>query len=75
MLLVGPVVVRPLLAEWNAEQDRNRGRTGTCRSGQVALPARTKRLNDAKRRYRAFLDGLRGFTVLDLACGSGNFLY
>ena len=34
-----------------------------------------KRRNDAERRYRAFLTRLREFTVLDPACGSGNFLY
>ena len=32
-------------------------------------------LNEAERRYRAFLNRLREFTVLDPACGSGNFLY
>ena len=37
--------------------------------------ARTKRRNEAERRYRTFLDRLRAFTVLDPACGSGNFLY
>ena len=36
---------------------------------------RTKRRNAAERRYRAFLNRLRAFTVLDPACGSGNFLY
>ena len=38
MLLVEPVVVRPLLAEWNAEKPPNR------------VPTRTKRLNEAERR-------------------------
>ena len=37
---------------------------------------RTKRRNEAERRYRTpFLNRLRAFTVLDPACGSGNFLY
>ena len=36
---------------------------------------RTKRRNEAEQRYRAFLERLRTFTVLDPACGSGNFLY
>ena len=40
----------------------------TRRSRQVA-----RRLNEAERRYRAFLNRLRGFTVLDPACGSANF--
>ena len=34
-----------------------------------------KRRNEAERRYRTFLTRLREFTVLDPACGSGNFLY
>ena len=37
--------------------------------------ARTKRRKAAERRYLAFLNRLRAFTVLDPACGSGNFLY
>ena len=74
MLLVDPVVVRPLLAEWDAEKtaiaaDLERAEAAKSRA------ARTKRLNEAERRYRAFLNRLRGFTVLDPACGSGNFLY
>ena len=74
VLLVEPVVIRPLLAEWDAEKTEITAeleRAETARS----RPARTKRLNEAERRYRAFLNRLRGFTVLDPACGSGNFLY
>ena len=37
--------------------------------------ARTKRRNEAERRRRAFLERQCRFTVLDPACGSGNFLY
>ena len=37
--------------------------------------ARTKQRNEPARRLRAFLERLRRFTVLDPACGSGNFLY
>ena len=74
MLLVEPVVIRPLLAEWHAEK------TGVAaeleRAKATTSPAaRTKRLKEAERRYRAFLNRLRVFTVLDPACGSGNFLY
>ena len=74
MLLVEPVVIRPWLAEWDAGKadlaaalDRAEAATSPA--------ARTKRLNAAERRYRAFLNRLRAFTVLDPACGSGNFLY
>ena len=74
MLLVDPVVVRPLLAEWNAEKAAVAAELERAEAAK-SRPARTKRLNDAERRYRAFLNRLRGFTVLDPACGSGNFLY
>ena len=72
--LVEPVVVQPLLAEWEREKaavaaELERAETARSRA------ARMKRRNDAERRYRAFLTRLREFTVLDPACGSGNFLY
>ena len=74
MLLVEPVVVRPLLAEWTAEKTDIAVQLERAESAK-SRPARTKRLNAAKQRYRAFLDRLRRFKVLDPACGSGNFLY
>ena len=74
MLLVEPVVIRPLLAEWNAEKTEIAAELERAEAAK-SRSARTKRLNEAERRYRAFLNRLRGFTVLDPACGSGNFLY
>ena len=74
MLIVEPVVIRPWLAEWAAEKAEVAAeleRAGAAKS----LAVRTKRRNEAERRYRAFLNRLRAFTVLDPACGSGNFLY
>ena len=74
MLLVEPVVIRPWLAEWDAAKADLAA--ALDRAEAAKLPAtRTKRLNAAERRYRAFLNRLRVFTVLDPACGSGNFLY
>ena len=73
-LLVEPVVVRPLLVEWEAEKTTitvDLERAAAAKSSA----ARTKRRNEAERRLRAFLERLRSFTVLDPACGSGNFLY
>ena len=74
MLIVEPVVIRPWLSEWKAEKT---GIEEELESAEVAKsPAtRKKRRNKAEQRYRAFLDRLRTFTVLDPACGSGNFLY
>ena len=74
MLLVEPVVIRPWLAEWAAAKAEIAA--ALDRVEATTSPAtRTKRLNAAERRYRAFLNRLRVFTVLDPACGSGNFLY
>ena len=74
MLLVEPVVIRPLLADWNAEKTEIAAELERAEIAK-SRPARAKRLNEAERRYRAFLNRLREFTVLDPACGSGNFLY
>ena len=74
MLLVEPVVIRPWLAEWAAEKAEIAA--AVERAEATKSPAtRTKRRNEAERRYREFLNRLRAFTVLDPACGSGNFLY
>ena len=74
LLIVEPVVIRPWLTEWETAKveiaacleraDRARSRA-----------ARTRQRGQAEGRLRAFLERLRRFTVLDPACGSGNFLY
>ena len=74
MRIVEPVVVRPWLAEWEAERTEIAGRlerVGAARS----QAARTQQRAQAERVLRAFLERLSEFTVLDPACGSGNFLY
>ena len=74
MLIVEPVVIRPWLAEWTAEKATIAAELERAEAAKSPA-ARTKRRNEAERRYRAFLNRLRGFAVLDPACGSGNFLY
>ena len=74
MLLVEPVVIRPWLAEWAAEKIEIAGELERAEATK-SRAARTRRHTEAERRYRAFLNRLRAFTVLDPACGSGNFLY
>ena len=74
MQIVEPVIVRPLLAEWN-----------TAKVGIAAMveradaagsrAAHTRLRRQADQALRNFLERLRRFTVLDPACGSGNFLY
>ena len=74
MLIVEPVVIRPWLVEWAAEKAEIAAELEHAEEAKP-LAARTKGRNEAERRYRAFLNRLRGFTVLDPACGSGNFQY
>ena len=74
MLLVEPVVIRPWLAEWAAEKAEIAAELEPTDAAK-SPSTRTKRRNEAERRYRTFLNRLRAFTVLDPACGSGNFLY
>ena len=77
MLIVEPVIIRPWLAEWEtarAEIEK------LLRQAEIAgdlgrRAQRTRLVNEAGTLYRGFLDRLRGFRVLDPACGSGNFLY
>ena len=77
--IVEPVIVRPLLAEWEGVKDEiaalvaaRKPRQRPRRNELIAGPVR---LSPAQRRLDEFLKRLRAFTVLDPACGSGNFLY
>ena len=67
MKLVRPVVVAPLLAEWETEK-----------TAITAILEKSKAKGipkAAQDRLNAFLERLRNFRVLDPACGSGNFLF
>ena len=70
--LVEPVVVRPLLAEW--EREKTAVAAELERAEARSRAARMKRRNDAERRYRTFLTRLRGFTVTSIRrAAQGNF--
>jgi SAM-dependent methyltransferase len=71
MQLVEPVVIRPLAAEWAAARDEIAALLGRPAKGA----ARTRAERRAAELFGAFLERLRGYRVLDPACGSGNFLY
>ena len=78
MAIVDPVIVRPLLAEWEVEKEKivaaiaKEGKAGPVwrrrRSGAVRVRA-------SQRLLKGFLKRLQDFKVLDPACGSGNFFY
>jgi type II restriction/modification system DNA methylase subunit YeeA len=73
MMIVEPVIVRPLTAEWETVKTelreilaKNRMKDG--RPGKASL-------SKAEERFDRFLTRLAKVSVLDPACGSGNFLY
>ena len=74
MRIVEPVIVRPLLAEWETAKAKIAAMVERAEAAQSPA-ARTRRQRQADQVLRAFLERLRRFIVLDPACGSGNFLY
>ena len=74
MRIIEPVIIRPWLVEWETTK------TGISTSlerqaATQSAAAQTRRRQEAERLLADFLKRLRAFTVLDPACGSGNFLY
>jgi hypothetical protein len=69
MRLVEPVVQRPLLAEW-AER-----KTAVAAALARSRKHGDKAYRDAQAAFVGFIERLKAYRVLDLACGSGNFLY
>ncbi|MAW86512.1 MAG: SAM-dependent methyltransferase [Phyllobacteriaceae bacterium] len=74
MMIVNPIIVDPLLAEW--AEVKTRIETALRKAqGAGNRAARTRAEKEAERLHSAFIERLKGFRVLDPACGSGNFLY
>ena len=84
MMIVEPVVLRPLRAEWDAAKAKieaimapaleaagGGGRTAARERSKLFEAARAK----AEAERDAFIDRLCDLRILDPACGSGNFLY
>ncbi len=74
MRIIKPVVSDPWLAEWEATKADIQGHLKRAESAKSAR-ARNQQRRQAESRLNTFLERLRKFTVLDPACGSGNFLY
>jgi hypothetical protein len=74
MMLVEPVVIRPLQAEWEAIRVQIAQQMDKADKAKAAS-TRTRAWNAAQVLHDRFLDRLKQVRVLDPACGSGNFLY
>ena len=74
MRIIDPVIVRPLLAEWKNVQAQINSRLERASAAKSKTTAARHR-GKAESLLSSFIERLRKFTVLDPACGSGNFLY
>lgn len=73
MMLVEPVIIRPLQAEWEVIKAQIAAQMAKAQISRGAT--RTRAWNTAQALHNRFLDRLTQVSVLDPACGSGNFLY
>jgi len=82
MMIVRPVVIEPLEAEWaealaimTALIDKAPRQTKEKLLRGAELGRRTKAIGEASAIHEGFIARLANYRVLDPACGSGNFLY
>lgn len=82
MMIVRPVIIEPLEAEWAEALARMTAivESAPKRTAERLLTPAEKRKaeklkDEAAAIHSAFIERLAGFRVLDPACGSGNFLY
>jgi type II restriction/modification system DNA methylase subunit YeeA len=74
MMLIEPVIIRPLQAEWETKKTQMAQQMDIFHTARAA-GTRTRAYNAAQALHNQFVDRLRHVRVLDPACGSGNFLY
>lgn len=71
MRLLEPVIFRPLREEWESAKETIASLITSARK----KGPRAKEWTRAEERRSAFIERLRTISILDAACGSGNFLY
>ena len=74
MMIVRPVIIEPLLREWQTARDEIEAKLAKAK-GAKSAGAKTTAKKEAEALRIAFIERLKNFRVLDPACGSGNFLY
>jgi type II restriction/modification system DNA methylase subunit YeeA len=78
LLLIEPVLVRPLQQRWQAVKQRILEALAVERAEEAARDGKQARLRvdlPSEKLLGAWIDELTQVRVLDPACGSGNFLY
>jgi len=74
MMIIGPVIIEPLKAEWEGVCAEMTALMATAEDKKAKAGARTKARNKAVKLHADYVERLTKFRVLDPACGSGNFL-
>ena len=74
MRIINPVIYHPWVDEWEAAKAEIRNCLEKAEKTDKKS-GKTRHERQARRLLNQFLKRLREFTVLDPACGSGNFLY
>lgn len=72
MRIINPVIVEPLMAEWEAAKRIIAERVALYEKGGKGSKTA---MQEAQGAFIVHLERLKNFKVLDPACGSGNFLY
>ena len=75
LLIVEPVLMRPLRRRWQEVRKRARELAAKWREADSASGAKTRARRRLEKLLYSFADEIAATTVLDPACGSGNFLY
>jgi len=75
LLIVEPVLMRPLRRRWQEVRKRARELAAKWQEADSAGGAKTRARHRLEKLLYGFADEIAATTVLDPACGSGNFLY
>ena len=75
LLIVEPVLMRPLRRRWEEVKSQAEDLYNKWQAADTAGGAKTRARNRLSKCLTDFSDEIANTTVLDPACGSGNFLY
>jgi len=75
LLIVEPVLMQPLRRHWEEVRKHARELAAKWREADSAGGAKTRARRRLEKLLYGFADEIAATTVLDPACGSGNFLY
>jgi type II restriction/modification system DNA methylase subunit YeeA len=75
LLIVEPVIMRPLRRRWDEVREQAKGLAKQWRAAETTGGAKTRLRRRLEKLLHGFAGEIADTRVLDPACGSGNFLY